>query len=153
MKFSVEIETESHLFDSIPESMKEKQASLNWDIQVEVVQKAVEEEKKKSIIVKDEAVSSRIVSKKSVMLSSVPESRVSTQQAVTKKMSSTSELLDRLGKGKKVGIGCKNNFNTSYIVDCSATWLSNKKFFIGNYESFSSVLPFWVIIRKENLCP
>ena len=57
MKFSVEVETESHLFDSIPESMKEKQASLNWDIQVEVVQKAVAEERKKSIIVKDEAVS------------------------------------------------------------------------------------------------
>ena len=90
------------------------------------------------------------VSKKSVMLSSVPESRVSTQPPASKKMSSTSELLDRLGKGKKVGIGCKYDYNSSFMVNCSATRLSQT---VGNYESFSSVLPFWVIIRKEILCP
>ena len=45
MKFSVEVETESHLFENVPVMMKEKPSPLHWDIQVEVVQKAVEESK------------------------------------------------------------------------------------------------------------
>merc|ERR1712106_69901 len=112
MKFSVEVETESKLYESIPESMKEKHASLQWDIQVEVVQKAAEQEKEKrsSVSVRDESVSSRTVSKKSVMLSSVPEKSVSVElpsSTASKKMSSTSELLARMGKGRKVRRGLK----------------------------------------------
>ena len=94
MKFSVEVETESQLFENVRGMMKEKPSPLHWDIQVEVVQKAAEESKSKSV---------PSTNKKSVMLSSIPESRATPQPATAmKKMSSTSELLARMGKGKKV---------------------------------------------------
>ena len=98
MKFSVEVETESHLFENVPGVMKP--SPLQWDIQVEVVQKAVETSKG---VVKDHHVISS--SKKSVMMSSIPESSATPQpnSSAMKKMSSTSELLARMGKGKKVG--------------------------------------------------
>ena len=102
MKFSVEVETESHLYENVPGVIKEKPSPLQWDIQVEVVQKAVEESKSKS---------ETSSSKKSVMMSSIPESSATPQpnSSAMKKMSSTSELLARMGKGKKVG-GIKSYF-------------------------------------------
>eukprot|EP00092_Neocalanus_flemingeri_P031536 GFUD01034247.1.p1 GENE.GFUD01034247.1~~GFUD01034247.1.p1 ORF type:complete len:159 (+),score=49.06 GFUD01034247.1:56-532(+) len=113
MKFSVEIETESHLFDSIPDRIKSKPSPLHWDIQVEVMQKALDE--KKSVTesmssVKINKVTTNSVSNKSVISSSIPEDRVLTQQTTTvtptktasKKLSSTSELMARMGKGRKV---------------------------------------------------
>ena len=104
MKFSVEVETESHLFENVPGVMKP--SPLQWDIQVEVVQKAVETSKS---VFKDHHVISS--SKKSVMMSSIPESSATPQpnSSAMKKMSSTSELLARMGKGKKVG-GIKSYF-------------------------------------------
>ena len=114
MKFSVEVETECHLFDSIPDMMQEKPSPLHWDIQVEVMQKAMEEKKsatENSSSVKTNSVTTNSVSKKSVISSSITENSVLTQQTTTvaptktstKKISSTSELLARMGKGKKVG--------------------------------------------------
>ena len=105
MKFSVEVETESHLFENVPGVMKP--SPLQWDIQVEVVQKAVETSKS---VVKDHHVISS--SKKSVMMSSIPESSATPQpnSSAMKKMSSTSELLARMGKGKKVGGIKSSNF-------------------------------------------
>ena len=88
MKFSVEVETESHLYDSIPDGMKETPTSLQWDIQVKVEQKASEQIKTKS----------EAMTPKKSMITLPP----ATPSSGMKKMSSTSELLARMGKGRKV---------------------------------------------------
>ena len=139
MKFSVEVETESHTYDSPPDRNKEKPSHLQWDIQVEVMQilqKVMEENididssscvKISSIApisVSKNSVTTNSVSKKSVISSTLSESSslslragaecrsVLTQQAntviptktPTKKISSTSELMARMGKGRKVWV-------------------------------------------------
>ena len=90
MKFSVQVETESHLFEDFPLEVKDKTPHLQWDIKVEVEQQ------------------------KNFMPTSIPEQTVklpkktSTAAPMTasmmRKMSSTTELIERMGKGRKVRI-------------------------------------------------
>ena len=90
MKFSVEIETESHLFDQLPEPIKEK-PSLHWDIQVEVQQK------KKAVSDTVDSPAQR-TSTASRTATTVTETR----KPSTRKISSTSELIEKMGRGRKV---------------------------------------------------
>ena len=133
MKFSVEVETESHLYDSIPDGMKETPTSLQWDIQVKVEQKAAEQIKTKS----------EAMTPKKSMITLPP----ATPSSGMKKMSSTSELLARMGKGRKVA---KLNF-------LSAKFYAQKKLnffvFFSNFAFIQifNLRPLITVWTKRNL--
>ena len=48
MKVSVQVETDSHLFENVLEMRKVKPTHLHWDIQVEVVEEAVDDDNYKA---------------------------------------------------------------------------------------------------------